>query len=97
MSKKPISVNYHLTRLCNFRCVFCFHTQKTKYILPLDKAVQGLKLLKEAGTKKINFAGGEPFLYPKFLGELIKQCKVNIGIEKVSCNNQWFFSYKKLL
>ncbi len=84
MSKKPISVNYHLTRLCNFRCVFCFHTQKTKYILPLDKAVQGLKLLKEAGTKKINFAGGEPFLYPKFLGELIKQCKVNIGIEKVS-------------
>ena len=84
MFTKPISVNYHFTRLCNFRCGFCFHTQKTSYILPLEKAIQGLKLLKEAGTEKINFAGGEPFLYPKYLGELIKQCKENIGIKVIS-------------
>ena len=84
MSKTPISVNYHFTRLCNFRCGFCFHTQKTSYTLPIEKAIQGLKLLKEAGTKKINFAGGEPFTKPNFLGELIRQCKENIGIEKVS-------------
>ena len=41
-------------------------------------------MLKQAGTKKINFAGGEPFIYPKYLGELIKQCKENIKIEKIS-------------
>ena len=84
MFTKPISVNYHFTRLCNFRCGFCFHTQKTSYILPLEKAIQGLKLLKEAGTEKINFAGGEPFTNPRFLGELIKQCKENIGIKEIS-------------
>ena len=84
MDIKPISVNYHFTRLCNFNCGFCFHTQKTSYTLPIDKAIQGLKLLKEAGTEKINFAGGEPFTNPRFLGELIKQCKENIGIKEIS-------------
>ena len=84
MDTKPISVNYHFTRLCNFNCGFCFHTQKTSYTLPIDKAIQGLKLLKEAGTEKINFAGGEPFTNPRFLGELIKQCKENIGIKEIS-------------
>ena len=83
-SKKPISVNYHFTRLCNYKCGFCFHTQKTSYTLPLEKAIYGLKLLKEAGTRKINFAGGEPFTKANFLGELMKQCKDNIGIKKVS-------------
>ena len=82
--KTPKSVNYHFTRLCNYSCGFCFHTQKTSYILPLEKAIYGLKLLKEAGTQKINFAGGEPFTHPNFLGELIRQCKENIGINKVS-------------
>ena len=34
--------------------------------------------------KKINFAGGEPFLYQPFLGQLIKYCKVELKIEKLS-------------
>ena len=51
-SKKPESVNYHFTRLCNYKCGFCFHTQKTSFILPLERAIHGLKLLKEAGTRK---------------------------------------------
>jgi radical S-adenosyl methionine domain-containing protein 2 len=45
---------------------------------------RGLKLLKEAGMRKINFAGGEPFLYPKQLAMLCKYCKVDLGLESVS-------------
>ena len=41
---------------------FCFHTAKTSYHLPLDDAKKGLAMLKEAGMKKVNFSGGEPFL-----------------------------------
>jgi radical S-adenosyl methionine domain-containing protein 2 len=41
-------------------------------------------MLKKAGTRKLNIAGGEPFIYPHYLGELIKQCKENIKIEKIS-------------
>lgn len=80
----PVSVNYHFTRRCNYECGFCFHTAKTSYILPLEDAKKGLLLLKQAGMRKLNFAGGEPFLYPKFIGELAKYCKDDLHIESVS-------------
>ena len=84
MKKEILSVNYHFTRECNYKCGFCFHTQKSKGKLPIEKAIEGLKLLKEYGVKKINFAGGEPFLYPKYLEELIRVCKEDLKIEKIS-------------
>ena len=76
----PISVNYHLTRQCNYSCLFCFHTATTSFVLPLDDAKRGLSLLADAGTQKINFAGGEPFLQPLFLGELCKHAKSSCGM-----------------
>ncbi|XP_036119254.1 radical S-adenosyl methionine domain-containing protein 2 isoform X2 [Molossus molossus] len=45
----PTSVNYHFTRQCNYKCGFCFHTAKTSFVLPLDEAKRGLRLLKDAG------------------------------------------------
>lgn len=46
---KPLSVNYHFTRQCNYQCGFCFHTAKTSFVLPIEEAKRGLLLLKEAG------------------------------------------------
>lgn len=46
--------------------------------------MKGLRLLKEAGMKKLNFAGGEPFLYTKFLGSLIDYCKQDLKLDSVS-------------
>ena len=42
--------------------------------------------LANAGMKKINFAGGEPFLIKKgkYLGELVKFCKEDLCLESVS-------------
>ena len=68
----PRSVNYFISRVCNYSCKFCFHTAKNDRILPLARAQEGLCLLKEAGCEKMNFAGGEPFMQPKFLGELCR-------------------------
>lgn len=45
----PTSVNYHFTRKCNYKCGFCFHTAKTSFVLPLEEAKRGLRLLKESG------------------------------------------------
>jgi radical S-adenosyl methionine domain-containing protein 2 len=45
---------------------------------------RGLRLLKEAGMRKINFAGGEPFLYPQKLGSLCQYCKEVLELESVS-------------
>ncbi|KAH8803478.1 hypothetical protein F5884DRAFT_861799 [Xylogone sp. PMI_703] len=80
----PVSVNYHFSRKCNYECGFCFHTEKSSSILPLDKAKRGMRLLKESGMKKLNFAGGEPFLYPKFLHNLLRYGKEELGIESIS-------------
>ena len=49
-----------------------------------DRAKNGLSLLKEAGMRKLNFAGGEPFLYPKFLAEMVVFCKDELRLESVS-------------
>ena len=50
---KPVSVNYHFTRQCNYQCGFCFHTAKTSFVLPIDEAKRGLKLLKDAGKDQV--------------------------------------------
>ncbi|KAB8231213.1 radical SAM enzyme [Aspergillus alliaceus] len=83
-SKHPLSVNYHFTRQCNKTCGFCFHTASTSHIESIENAKHGLSLLKEAGMRKLNFAGGEPFLYPKFLGEAVDFCKEVLCLESVS-------------
>ncbi|KAL2867859.1 radical SAM enzyme [Aspergillus lucknowensis] len=80
----PVSVNYHFTRHCNKSCGFCFHTAKTSHMEDLDKAKEGLRLLRQAGMRKVNFAGGEPFLYPKFLGKMLEFCKNDLRLESVS-------------
>jgi radical S-adenosyl methionine domain-containing protein 2 len=100
----PISVNYHFSRKCNYTCGFCFHTAKNSDILSLEQAKLGLTKLKDAGMRKINFAGGEPFLYPKFLGELVVFCKETLKLESVSIisngsliKESWMNRYSKYL
>ena len=83
-SKVPISVNYHFTRRCNKACGFCFHTATTSHIEGLPTQKRALRLLAEAGMRKINFAGGEPFLYPRPLGAMVDYCKQELGLESVS-------------
>ncbi|KAI1117559.1 hypothetical protein F5Y14DRAFT_465486 [Nemania sp. NC0429] len=80
----PVSVNYHFTRKCNVECGFCFHTEKTSYVASEDQMRHGLYLLKKAGMRKINFSGGEPFLYPRKLAMLCRFCKEELGLESVS-------------
>ncbi|KAI0852830.1 radical SAM enzyme [Daldinia vernicosa] len=80
----PVSVNYFPSRKCNYTCGFCFHTETSSYVLPIDEAKRGLRLLKEAGMRKLNIAGGEPFLYPRLLTELLCYCKEELKVESIS-------------
>ncbi|KAK7965923.1 uncharacterized protein PG986_000200 [Apiospora aurea] len=83
-STVPVSVNYFFTRKCNKECAFCFHTEKTSYVASEEDMQRGLRLLRQSGMRKINFAGGEPFLYPKKLAMLCRFCKESLGLESVS-------------
>jgi len=80
----PVSVNYFPSRLCNYKCGFCFHTETTSFMLDGVNTKRGLKLLKEAGMRKLNIAGGEPFLHPKELTMMLQYCKEELGIESIS-------------
>ncbi|KAF3913422.1 hypothetical protein ABW20_dc0110255 [Dactylellina cionopaga] len=80
----PVSVNYFPSRQCNYSCGFCFHTETSSYILPIAQAKHGLRLLKQAGMRKLNIAGGEPFLNPKFLSQILQYCKEELGLESIS-------------
>ncbi|KAF5966109.1 radical s-adenosyl methionine domain-containing protein [Fusarium coicis] len=83
-SNVPVSVNYFPSRKCNYTCGFCFHTDTSSYVLPIDEAKRGLRLLKEAGMRKLNIAGGEPLLYPRLLTELLRFGKEELGLESIS-------------
>ena len=43
-------------------------------------------MLAEAGMKKVNFSGGEPFLIQggKYLGEMVRYCKEELDVESVT-------------
>ncbi|KAF8651912.1 hypothetical protein AX16_004557 [Volvariella volvacea WC 439] len=100
----PLSVNYFPSRQCNYSCKFCFHTATSSTILSLEMAKHGLTLLAQSGMKKLNISGGEPFLHPKFIGELIKFAKKDLGLEStgIICNGSkvtlgWLEKYGEYL
>lgn len=104
---RPISVNWHYTRECNYKCEFCFHTATTSFFLPktadgMEEAKEALRKLKAAGMEKINFSGGEPFLHPKELAQLCRFCKETLQLPSVSIvsngskiQQQWLADFGK--
>lgn len=77
----PTSVNYHFTRKCNYKCGFCFHTAKTSFVLPLEEAKRGLKLLKDSGKF-------DRLVYSLFLCQIscleFNVCICFLGMEKIN-------------
>ncbi len=68
------SVNYHLLQACNMSCGHCYAANLSHKNLGSEEVVEIVRLLADAGYEKINFAGGEPMLYPG-LDDLIKEAK----------------------
>eukprot|EP00026_Physarum_polycephalum_P011115 Phypoly_transcript_11315.p1 GENE.Phypoly_transcript_11315~~Phypoly_transcript_11315.p1 ORF type:complete len:222 (+),score=23.71 Phypoly_transcript_11315:49-666(+) len=103
LRKTPVtSVNFHFLRACNYSCKFCFHTYTNDDILPLERIKVGMDMLAKRGMKKMNFAGGEPFLQPKLLGQMVKYCKEDLHLDSVSIvsngskiTEQWLKQYGK--
>lgn len=62
-----ISVNWHITEVCNYRCRFCFATFATMpqaSAITLEDGHRLLRRLARLGCRKITFAGGEPMMHP---------------------------------
>jgi radical S-adenosyl methionine domain-containing protein 2 len=91
----PLSVNWHITKKCNYNCKFCFAKfNDVNGMLSLDKAIKIPRILSELGCKKINFAGGEPLLYP-YLDTLIKE-SYDCGLKTSIVTNGFYLSEEKI-
>jgi radical S-adenosyl methionine domain-containing protein 2 len=76
------TINFHLTKSCNFNCKYCFAKFNDIQGNGLSKSeqIELIRQLAESGKfRKINFAGGEPTLVPH-IAELIQYAK-SIGFE----------------
>lgn len=61
-------------------------------------------MLSDAGMKKLNISGGEPFLKPQFIGEVFRFCKEELGLESCTVVNngskvteKWLDTYGRYL
>jgi len=81
----PYNVIFEITRRCNLDCMMCYvvdHTQAHPDELSTEEAKDLLKQLADAGTLKLTFSGGEPFMRPDFLDlvEYARSLAFNIDI-----------------
>ncbi len=89
---RPSMVCTILTSKCNYKCSFCNHPKMTQVDqMPREKWEEILLQLKDwLGIYRINFLGGEPFLYPE-LFDLLAFCKQH-GIMAGITTNGWFLT-----
>ena len=57
------SANLHITAHCNYGCGFCFSRTLYKTEMEPSEWIPIMERLKDNGFLKLNFVGGEPFLY----------------------------------
>ena len=95
MSSPKLTVNIHFIRSCNYCCKFCFHRgcddERTLNLEQWKKVIDNIAASKK--VKRINFAGGEPFMAAKLLIALIKYAKEK-GLETSVITNGELFSDK---
>jgi len=81
---------WNITRACNFRCKYCCSSSKNMHSRPVD-AQKLCKVLGEHSKKcTVHMSGGEPFIYPGFIGicrELTKEFQIKIN-SNLSLNAQ---------
>ncbi len=70
-ARAPVSINLDLTTACNYRCTHCIDWDilNTKHRLAEEDLRASLALMRERGLRSvILIGGGEPTLYPGFVG-----------------------------
>lgn len=81
----PVSINLDLTVACNYRCTHCidWDVLNTKHRLAEDELRASIELMRERGLKSvILIGGGEPTLYPGFVGfvDFLKDLGLQVAI-----------------
>ena len=73
--KSPASVNFEITHECNAKCKFCsIRSREHQKFAKLEDLIFLVDAFKKNNVMRINFFGGEPFIYPQIV-PLMKHAK----------------------
>ena len=68
------SVGLKVTGACNNSCPFCCEPNRKQSVYAIDNFIRITKILRQLGTMRLCFTGGEPLLYPN-IDRLMKHTK----------------------
>lgn len=90
--EKPEELLLSLSYLCNHKCIYCCNSsgERMNDELCIEDWIKVIDEAAELGVEKINFSGGEPFMYPNFI-KLVKRTKDN-GMYPIISTNGTFIS-----
>lgn len=95
-SPRPLSLIYHVTGRCNFKCGFCNLWRSGSRLYPVETPADEIKRhveqFADLGTISMSFTGGEP-LIRKELPDLYAHAK-DCGINTILNTNGWFVQEK---
>jgi organic radical activating enzyme len=85
-----IVVTYRCNAQCA-HCVRCSSLERDDQFMDLDMLRKIIQKLKEFNCKSVHIEGGEPFLYPRQLADVVSILHQNgIGIEHIATNASWY-------
>lgn len=90
MTKREVVI-WDITSKCNLKCSHCYNAEKydeTTYNLTFEQALNTVDQITEEGFEQIQFVGGEPLMFEKFvkLAEYILSKGVRVSLT----TNGWF-------
>ena len=64
----PLSVNFNVSTVCGFNCIYCYHPLDPVFpYLSIERVRQLAKELKEGGCESVMLTGGDPFMRPDLI------------------------------
>ena len=95
----PTEIIFASTTACNLKCAHC-NVSRTAVKINTEEAVKFLQSAHDSNNctiEKIGFSGGEPFLYPEFLENVIKEAvSLDFMFDRLMTNGIWWKNEEEL-
>lgn len=94
----PATAKLTITTRCNFRCGHCFQDgYRTEEVISLEEADLFLRKCHEGGIRSVSIFGGEPFLYPERVFDIIALAEEQgMRVHGIVTNGYWCSSAERV-
>jgi hypothetical protein len=90
LSSGGLITNYHCTSRCG-HCLYCCSPHRDRGYIDAATTRQNLETIRRLGCQAVHVGGGEPFLNPEGLLQVVTSAReAGVGIEYVETNSSWY-------